>query len=294
MRLLFVCNPASGSADDEILGEIEQRLTALGDVVRFVASSHEAFEEELRTAAQDLELVVVAGGDGTFSLTVNALRDRLDDVTFALIPLGTGNDLATTLGLPDDPNEAAAALAHGKEKRLDVGRVKGAAGEWLFINACVGGFSVDVDEALEEGTKRKLGRLAFWVGGLKAATDVTRYRARVDDRDFEDCVVAGVGIGRTVGGGLELWPEARPDDGQLDAAIIAAPTLRAGAKAAMKVKGGTHAEDDDVTMLSDTAFDLDAEPAMEFNVDGELVGLTTPLSFEVAGSYRMRVPEPPS
>jgi diacylglycerol kinase (ATP) len=265
-------------------------LKYFDDVTSFVASSAEAFPDELRTAARSVDRVVVAGGDGTFGRAVNSLADRRDEIAFALVPVGTGNDLARTIGLVDDPVAAASWLAKAATIEIDLGRADWGGGERFFVNACVGGFSVAVDEALEEATKRKLGRFAFWLGGLKAASDVTRYRVKVDDRSFDDVVVVGIGNGRTVGGGLELWPEAQPDDGQLEVCVISAPDLGAGMKAAARVKAGTHEGAEGIVTMRAASVSLEADPPMELNADGELVGLETPATFDVAGKIRMLVP----
>ena len=290
MRILLVVNPASGSFDEDVVARVESTLSDLGAVDRFAASSADSFADELKDAAPSHDLVVVAGGDGSLSHSVNALADRLDEFTFALLPMGTGNDLATTLDLSDDPVAAATDLLEGRTTELDLGLVSGPSIRRHFVNACVGGFSVDVDEALEDDTKKKLGRFAFWFGGLRAATDLTRYRVRVDDREIEDAVVVGIGNGRTVGGGLELWPNARPDDGRLDACVISAPTLRAGARAVVQVKTASHEGAEGITTMSAGRIEVQADPPMEMNVDGELLGYRTPLTFEAAGTFTLRVP----
>jgi diacylglycerol kinase (ATP) len=290
MTVLFVSNPASGSSDDEVLAAVRDRVEMLGEVRPFVASSAEAYTGELRRAAAGYNSIVIAGGDGSLNHAVNALRDRLDGITFALIPMGTGNDLAETLGLPDDPVEAAEGLKDAEVVELDLGRVTGRGLDRIFVNACVGGFSVAVDESVSEAEKRRLGRFAFWLGGMRAARDISRYRVRVNGLTIDEAVVVGIGNGRTVGGGIELWPNARPDDGILDACVIAAEDLKAGMKAIAKVKTGRHEEGEGVTTLRAGRIEVDADPQMEINIDGELLGLRTPATFETVGIVRVLRP----
>ena len=293
MSVLFVSNPSSGSADGDVLARVRDVLSGLARVRDFVASSADAFADELRTAAGTSDVVVVAGGDGTFSRAVNALSEARSDVVFGLVPMGTGNDLARTLELGDDPVQVATRLVGSDVKELDLGCITAADGRRFFVNACVGGFSVDVDDALEEETKRRMGRFAFWLGGLKAAADITRYRVRIDGREVNDAVVVGVGNGRTVGGGLELWPDASPDDGLLEACVISAPDLKGGIRAAVRVKAGTHEGTEGVTMFRGARIEVSSNPPMELNVDGEVVGFHTPVTFDVEGVFRMLVPASP-
>ena len=100
------------------------------------------------------------------------MHDRL---VFAVVPMGTGNDFAHTLGLPEDPIEAAGAVAAGAPQVMDVGRACSEDVDRLFVNACMGGFPVEADKAIDEKVKKQVGPLAFWMGGAKAAIGLTRY-----------------------------------------------------------------------------------------------------------------------
>jgi diacylglycerol kinase (ATP) len=290
MRVVLVSNPSSGSSKSQILDEITVLLGRLGDVRRIQPSSLDSFAETLRSAAEDSSLVVTAGGDGTMNLTVNALADRFQDLKFALVPMGTGNDLARTLGIPLDPVDAAHALVEGTERSIDVSTASSAGVERLFVNACMGGFPVEADEAMDPGLKRRLGPIAFVIGGLKAAGELERSLVKLNDYEIADCLAVGVGNGRTCGGGIEVWPQADPGDGSLDGCALPAANAAAAARLAAKVKLGSHAEIADVKFESASRIVIDAEPSIEFNVDGELIGLETPATFETIGEINVLAP----
>src|SRR3954447_2847047 len=158
-RVLVVLNSGSGSSGDASAGELSDALRPLGDVV-FAAPEGDGFAEELRRAADGASIVVAAGGDGTVSRTVDALGERLSDIRLGVVPMGTGNDLARTLGMPEKPLEAAEAMARGKERAIDVWRADGVGASRLFVNACIGGFPVEVDERVGDTEKRVLGPIA--------------------------------------------------------------------------------------------------------------------------------------
>jgi diacylglycerol kinase (ATP) len=204
--------------------------------------------------------------------------------------MGTGNDFARTLELPRDPLEAAKALLSASPHELDLGRASGGGVERLFLNACMGGFPVQVDEATDEKVKKRLGPLAFWIGGAKALADLTPSTVTINGRELEGCVAAGVGNGRTCGGGMKVWPSARPDDRELDACGLAVRNPAQGALLATRVKAGKHEDLDGVLTDRAAAIDIACDPAFEFNVDGELVGLTSPARFELVGRVRVLVP----
>lgn len=279
MRVLVAGNPESSGFSDDVREAIERELPR--------ASWFTPGEGDLVDAARDADVVVVAGGDGSLNHAVNDLAERLDELVFGLVPTGTGNDFARTAGIPDDPAEAVRAVTAGTERTFDVCRASGGGVTRLFVNACMGGFPVQVNEAIDASTKDRLGPLAFWVGGAKAATDLRKSTVTIDGIELPDCVAAGVGNGRTCGGGIPVWPGADPSDGQLDACGLAVSSAAAAVRLLVKVRSGEHEALDEVRTSRGSRIELDADPPIELNVDGELVGLTTPATFEVCGTFRM-------
>jgi diacylglycerol kinase (ATP) len=289
-KWVVVFNASSGGADDDIQAEVRAALELGRSLQVLTPKDQDSFDDEVRRAAADADVVVSAGGDGTLNCTLNALRDSLDRVTLGLVPMGTGNDLARTLGLPDDPVEAATGLLNGRTVSIDVSRATGPDVDRLFLNACMGGFPVEVNQAIDEDTKKKLGPLAFWLGGAKALKELTTSTLSVNGIAVADCVAAGVGNGRTCGGGMEVWPSAQVDDGRLNACALAASGIAQAVNLAAKVKQSTHEELDNVTTTSSSKITIKAEPPLEFNVDGELVGLRSPATFEIVSSVKFLVP----
>jgi diacylglycerol kinase (ATP) len=286
MNTLIVVNGSAGSAGDLPLDEMRTRVDA--DVVR--PRSVTSFRAEVTAAARGAERIIVAGGDGTFNSAVNAFDYRFDSIRWGLIPSGTGNDLARTLGLPADPMEAFEVAIGDHVRRVDVAQARGPGVNRLFVNACMGGFPVEVDEAATEQMKERFGPFAFWVAGAKAATRFDRTTVTVDGRALEDCVAVGVGNGRTAGGGIEVWPEADPSDGLLDACALAIPRVTSAAKLIPRLMRGTHEGIDEVSTARGRCIEIDSDPPIELNVDGDLVGMKTPVTFEVCGTLPIAVP----
>lgn len=288
MHLVLAANPVSGSADEKELEDAVRILERQAEVEIVRPDSPDELSRRLAEAEADL--FVVAGGDGTLNLAVNALRERLRDLTLALIPRGTGNDLARTLGIPEDPTDAAAIAIEGAVSEIDVWRATSAGVDRLFINACMGGFPVKVNESITADMKRFLGPAAFWVGGAKAVADVQRYVVNVNGVESPDCLAVGVGNGRTSGGGIEVWPAADHRDGVLDACVLSAAGILEAVRLASKVRSGRHVELSGVSCTAAARIEIEAEPQLELNVDGELVGLKTPVVFERFTSTRFRMP----
>ena len=290
MRVLVVFNQKSGSAEDAPREAILEALSSLGEASA-IEPGKEDFAAAVDAAAAQADLVVAVGGDGTVNRTLNAIRDHLGRVAFAVVPLGTGNDFSRTLGVPDDPEEAARGIADWSEREVDVCEALGAGVRQLFVNACIGGFPVEVDEHVNETIKKMLGPLAYVAAGAQAAAGLSRSTVTMNGRRIEDCVAAGVGNGRTCGGGVRVWPEADPGDGALDGCAMSATGLIETVKLAATVRGGSHVDLDGVVTDRAAEITIEAEPEMEFNVDGELLGLTPPATFRVVGKLRVRAPE---
>ena len=118
------------------------------------------------------------GGDGTLTEVLNGVG-RLDhglaQVTFGVIPLGTGNDFATALGLPADISDAIEALLGGEAAAVDIGRMN----DQYFVNVSAGGFIAEVSDAVNPQLKNVAGKLSYLIGGAQVVLTYEPVRARL-------------------------------------------------------------------------------------------------------------------
>ena len=285
-RLLVVVNRAAGTTEDDA---VDAALTALraGADVR-VAATADADDLLEAVTARDGRRVVVVGGDGSVHATVRAL-DRAGALDprepLGIVPRGTGNDLARTLGLPLDAAEAAAVVLTGAPRALDL--VHDDAGG-IVVNA------VHVGVGAEAGAeavrfKERLGTAAFPLGAAIAGvtSNGSPLRVEVDGRvaahpsagwtadGGTDVLMLAVCTGRTIGGGTPLAPEALPDDGLAEVVVCTAtgPVARAAFAAALLT--GSHVDRDDVLVTRGRTVTFSGPP-VDLNADGELEsGVTT-------------------
>lgn len=190
----------------------------------YPTSSGDAGAEAARKALADgASLVVVCGGDGTVSACAAVLAGS--GVPMAVVPIGTGNLVAGNLGIPQDVAAAAEVAVHGADTRLDVGRLAG--GGVMVGMAGVGLDAAMVQEA-PSALKRRIGWPAYAVSLVRHLGDRGfTVDVEVDGRCTVHKHVRTVVIGNVGGlhGGLSLFPEARPDDGLLEVAVIAPRTV---------------------------------------------------------------------
>jgi len=244
----------------------------------------DATDRAAEAAAADYDRVIAMGGDGTIHEVVNGLMTVDAPPTLAIIPLGTGNDLARTLALPRDPLEALALVAEGETRALDLIRVQPTDGATRYgINAAAGGFSGQVDEELTPEMKRRWGPLAFLLGAVSALPDIEAYATRIAFNDEAPTAVDAFNIvvanGRTAGGGKPVAPVANPEDGLLDVVTIEEGTLAALSQVAAQLVAGTYLDHPLVTHRRVRSVRVEASPGMWFNVDGELL-TNEPVTFE--------------
>ena len=261
-------------------------------------------DDTIRAAADAAghDVVVAAGGDGTVHLVANGLMEAGGSAderpALGVLPLGTGNDFARTLGLPlgQSPGVAVEALRHAPTRTMDLIRVSHPDGEGrtqYAVNVCAGGFSGAVDEILTDELKAAWGPLAYLVGAVKALPALDDYHTRVawDDGPAEtvDVVNVVVANGRTAGGGRPVAPRASPEDGLLDVVLIRAGSGVDFARIAARAAAGDYLDDADVVFNRVARVSVTSTPGMWFNVDGEL-RTNDPITFEaVPGALRVAV-----
>ncbi len=228
-KTLFIVNPAAqsgrGKEHAQVIEDyLQSNPSAIEDyTMHFTSSAQEAVEVAAQTHAYDS--VVALGGDGIIHEVVNGLM-RIDDEkrpALGIIPVGSGNDYARTLGMTiNHPVAALKQVLEGIKRRIDVGLLKSDQEERYFMQTC--SFGVDAAIAHDTTTRRAIGTKTtgeslFFTSGLKLFSKMRKgwmCKATFDGNDtveFPDLVFA-IHIGQTYGGGFKITPEADPSDGE--------------------------------------------------------------------------------
>ncbi len=161
----------------------------------------------------EVDLVIVGGGDGTLNAAVDALVEV--QLPLGILPLGTANDLARTLGIPNSLNEACKVIAYGDLRRVDLGLVNGK----YFFNVASLGLSVKITQRLTKEVKRRWGILAYAAIALQVIWESRPFSAeiRINGKSLHvKTVQIAVGNGRYYGGGMAVVHDATIDDQRLD------------------------------------------------------------------------------
>ncbi len=199
--------------------EARQKIEAAG--IRLIAAKPvrdpRKLNDTVREAVRDgAPMVIVGGGDGSLSCAVDFLVDR--ECVFALLPLGTANSFARTLGIPLDLDGAIAAIANGKRRRIDLGMIDGD----YFANCAAMGLSPMIGEGVPHKLKKTLGRLGYLIWAIWCLIRFRPFRLTIDDGNQRHQLWATevrIANGR-FHGGVELIEDARLDDGEIVVQVV--------------------------------------------------------------------------
>lgn len=223
MKMLFFINPNAGH---------QALKTHLMDVLQVFASGGWTITVHPTQGPKDItktiaavghayDLIVCSGGDGTLNEAVSGLMLLDDAPLLGYLPGGTVNDMASTLGIPKHPVEAARAILRGKPRAIDVGQF--GHDRWFTYVAGFGAFT-DVAYETPQEEKRILGRMAYLLSGAKSLEKIkpVRTHVKVDGQEFEDDILLGLVCSTTSVGGFQTKNvlEVQLDDGLSEVILV--------------------------------------------------------------------------
>jgi diacylglycerol kinase (ATP) len=293
-KICIILNPAAGKGRD--LDDVIARLRRLPDAEIRLTNKHGSAARFAKTAIRSgRKIIVAAGGDGTLNEVINGIGENPGTARIGLIPLGTGNDFARSIGVPNDLDAAIELIRRGKTRCVDLVRVTSDEVRY-FLNVSAGGFSGLVDEKLTPQMKKTWGPLAYLRSAAAALPELRAYRTTLAFDNAESMILdlynVVVANGRYVGGGTLIAPEASIDDGLLDVVLIPKRPATELAIIAAQVALGAHLSSSSIVFRRTAKLTVKSRPGMCFNVDGELVG-KNPARFEILPrALRFIAPKP--
>lgn len=222
-------------------------------------------------------MVIVGGGDGSLSCTVDEVVEH--DVVFALLPLGTANSFARTLGIPVDLDGAIAVIASGRRRRIDLGMINGD----YFANCAAMGLAPMIGEGVPPGLKRWLGRIGYFLWSVWCLIRIHPFELTVDDgREKKTVWATEVRIANgSHHGGVELVEQAGLDTGEI---VVQVVTGRSSLKLIWdwfakywKLPARNAATEE----FHAPRLHLETRPRQRISIDGEVLA-RTPVTVEVA------------
>ncbi|MCU0546483.1 MAG: lipid kinase [Oscillatoriaceae cyanobacterium Prado104] len=262
----------------KLLSQAITELQALGFEWIAESTNHPLeISDTIRRYQDRVELVIIGGGDGTLNAAIEGLIDT--QLPLAILPMGTANDLARTLGIPTSLPEACQVIASGEVRAIDLGWVNGK----HFFNVASLGLSVQITERLTKEVKQRWGIFAYAFTAVQVLWEARLFRAeiRANDRAFRvNTIQIAVGNGRYYGGGMTVAEDATIDDRRLD--LYSLETQHWWQIIAMlpAMRQGNHASLPNVRTLHAQEIEVYTRKPRPINTDGEITAYT-PAKFRV-------------
>ena len=269
-KMLFIYNPCAGQKRiARKLSDVVERFCEGGFLPTVLATQEAGHARTLaRDYAADYDLVVCAGGDGTLNETVDGILDAKIDVPIAYLPCGSTNDLAATLKLPRDLDQAAANVLTGKPISLDIGLFN----QRHFVYTASFGAFTSVSYATPQDLKNVLGHAAYFLEGVKNLSQIKPIYAKIhtDMGDFAgDFLFGSISNTTSLAGILTLnKSHVQLDDGKFELFLIDMPQNAIEFSqillntAQQKYEGLVH-------LISVGSIEIETMEELEWTLDGE-------------------------
>ena len=287
-RAMLVVNALSRSGE-EAFEQACTKLSAAGlDLIdAHVVRDPAVLEPVIKAAVARAPMVIVGGGDGTLSSVVDHFVGK--DTVFAVLPIGTANSFARTLGIPLDLDGAVNVIAYGRRKRIDLGIIDGD----YFANAAAIGLSPLIADTVPAGLKRHLGMVGYLIWAVRVAFKFGPFKLRItlDDGSVASTWATEVRIANgSYHGGVQLIEDQRLDSGEM---VIQAVTGRSLARLAWSwftTLFNLRSRAQTVTEWRGKQMKVEARPSQKISIDGEIAA-RTPVAVEVArGAIEVAAP----
>ena len=276
MLVVNALSRSGAAAFDEAQGRLAGAGIELMD--SHAVHNPEVMEPIVKAAIAKAPMVIVGGGDGTLSSVVDHFVGT--DTVFAVLPVGTANSFARTLGMPLDLDGAIKVIAYGRRKRIDLGMINGD----YFANFAAMGMSPLIADTVPGWVKRYLGVLGYvaWAVGVAFKFRPFRLRITLDDGSIAKswATEARIANGRFQGG-VELVEDARLDSGEMVIQAVTGKSLAGLAWSWFATLFKLRRRDQTVTEWRGRHMLLDTRPHQKISIDGEIAA-RTPVMVECA------------
>ncbi len=287
-RAMLVVN-ASSRNGEAAFEEARDKLAAAGlDLIdAHVVHDPAVMEPVIKAAIARAPMVIVGGGDGTLSAVVDHFVGK--DTVFAVLPVGTANSFARSLGLPLDIDGAIDVIVYGQRKRIDLGMINGD----YFANVAALGMSPLIADSVPAGLKRYLGIIGYIIWAIRVAFRFRPFRLRItlEDGTTESIWATEARIANgTHQGGCLLVENARLDSGEMVIQAVTGKSLAGLAWSWFATLFRLRRRDQTVTEWRGRQLILDTKPHQKISIDGE-ISAKTPVSVDCArGAIEVAAP----
>lgn len=274
---LLLVNPHARQTQKN-LSEVLAQLKVFGfEIIQESPNNPEDFTSTIQRYKNQVDVVIVGGGDGTLNAAVAGLVET--KLPLGILPLGTANDLARTLAIPTSISDACQVIAAGYTQAIDVGWVNG----HYFFNVASMGLSVKITHKLTKKSKKRWGVLAYVAAAIQVILTARPFYALIHSDGEQQRVKTlqiAIGNGKYYGGGMSIVHDATIDDQRLDLYSLEIKHWWQVLLVWLTLRTGRHRKELGVRTLHGSEFEVYTTKPYSINTDGEIT-TRTPAHFRV-------------
>lgn len=224
--------------------------------------------------------ILLAGGDGTIDMVLNAMREFKINLPIGILPLGTANDFANALKLSYNIEEAVNNVINCAPKKIDIGKIN----DKYFINVASAGMFTDVSQKINPDLKNYMGKVSYYIRGIEEALNLRKFNISVKSEEVRydgDMYLMLVFNGKTAGN-LNLAYKSKLDDGYLDVVIFKDMPIPKSIPVLIGVLKGDyldHLDERNILYFKTKSLVVECRDELITDIDGEK-GPAFPLSIE--------------
>ena len=270
-KLLFVMNPYAGMRKGaKALADIIAIFNRAGyEVITYMTAGPGDGRPIVAKQASQVDLVVCAGGDGTFNETVNGILESGCDTPVGYIPCGSTNDFASSLQLQTNPVKAAQAIVDGDVTRYDIGKF----GDRYFSYVASFGAFTKTSYTTPQSVKNALGHTAYLLSCVQELSQIRKEHLLIETSDQvieDDFIFGAISNSTSVGGILTLDPkQVDMRDGKFELLLVRAPRDLLELSDCIRALQTQKYNCAMITFLSTSSLTVYANPEMDWSLDGE-------------------------
>ncbi|SEO71419.1 lipid kinase, YegS/Rv2252/BmrU family [Amphibacillus marinus] len=277
-KAILLINPNAGQGKLKGLAtELVARLTAaFKEVKQINLADPQVDRTQIAELAQEFDLVIAAGGDGTVHSVVNAIAPLEERPALAIIPGGTANDFARQLNIAQDPLDAVEQIFARKTEWIDIGQ----ANTSYFLNFWGIGLITETSQSVDTTNKQTVGKLAYYLGAVQSIGKFTPFKVSIKSEQShieDEVVMVIIGNGSYTGGIRAFFPENKINDGLFEVVLIKEASIQtAWSILQAKLTKTTENSKGIITFRTNT-LTINTEPNQQIDCDGEAEGHTPAL-----------------
>ena len=268
-KVRFIYNPFSG--EGSILSKIDKIIEIHEErdyqIVPFRISKNKGIKEALEIVDESYSYILIAGGDGTVDILINAMKEKGLNLPIGILPVGTANDFGKFINMPQDIEKACEQILSSKPVKVDIGKIN----ERYFINVASTGLFTDVSQKTDVALKNTIGKLAYYIKGIEELPNFRKLKIKLKSKEVNydgEMYLMLIFNGQTAGN-FKLATRSSAMDGFLDVIVIKAVQIFEILPLFIKVLKGEHLDSNKVIYFKTDDLYIECEEDIVTDIDAE-------------------------